>query len=113
MGRLCLWLAACEGHERAEPDEAFRVMNVEASTADLAIWTVMEGEDTVTLSGALDARRTARLLMRQMALQPSSGSRLAMSTRRTAILPFLAYLWLATGRNLSWGSAPSSPLLDP
>ncbi len=38
-----------------EPDEAFRLMNVGASTVDLTNWTVSDGEGTVTLTGSLAA----------------------------------------------------------
>jgi hypothetical protein len=36
-----------------DPDEAFRLMNVSASTIDLTDWTVTDGEGTVTLTGTL------------------------------------------------------------
>jgi cardiolipin synthase len=41
-----------------EPDEAFQLMNVSASTVDLSSWTVSDGEGTVTLTGTLVAGAT-------------------------------------------------------
>lgn len=37
-----------------EPDEAFRLMNVSASTVILTNWTVTDGEGTITLTGFLN-----------------------------------------------------------